>query len=185
MTNDELIEVVLKILYEVKTAPLYDVLYRYFKDISADMNGFVETKDRIREIMYNEGLIGNAGEYSTITHLGKTIVENGGWLVRVERLNIIEKRKEDSIIWESELNRWNVKSRWWPHIFSGIGVVISVIALAVSLQKQPTEEQLMKLLLEQQKLLGRDYPTIQTKIDSLKNDSLNLKLKVDKQIKKK
>jgi hypothetical protein len=53
------------------------------------------------------------------------------------------------------------------------------------IQKQPTEEQLMKLLLEQQKLLGHDYPTIQTKIDSLKNDSLNLKLKVDKQIKKK
>lgn len=185
MTNDEIIEIALMRLYEVKVSILHDILYEHLISNCKDINEFVEVKTRIKEIMFHEGLVTNHGEYSYITHLGKTIFENGGWLKRVERLQKNEKQKEDAIIWESELNRWNVKSRWLPHIFTSFGLVLSIVALSVSLQKSPTEERLLDIIRELQKLQMHDYPTIQPILDSLKSGSLADSLKVDKSTQKK
>jgi hypothetical protein len=102
-----------------------------------------------------------------ITRKGRMIKETGGWahFINIEK-SLAERRKlKDEYDLKNSIHL--VRSKWVPHIISGIGLGFSLIALWVSLQKQPIELQLIEEQLKQLKQENSDPPTIIEKKDSL------------------
>ena len=167
MTNNKIIDITLKKLYEVSPSPLHDILYDHFKLIGKDINGFTKTKKRIREIMYHEGLITNLDEHSTITHLGRSIIENhGGWI------KYIKRKKIDRILTFTA-----------QYIYPIFALIISVYAIHES-SKSDKELLMLRQKLEliessQNYRLHKRSTQVQT-LDTLKCDSLVNNLKVKK-----
>lgn len=127
--------------------------------------------------LLDEGLIvkldlSGAPKYH-ITRKGKTINSIGGWLVHLRNIENEAHQRKRKAIYDLEVSRWLVKSKWWPHVISGAGILTSIIALVVSLQKSPIEEQIQQLQLEQLKQyqdLHRTKPLDSVAFDV--NDSL-------------
>ena len=136
---------------------------------SDDLSNKPFVVERFIQIMEdNDLIVKSINSNKELTGHAKYICENGGWLTRVGRLRIIESRNEETLMWDSQLTKWNVKTKWWPHVFTGFGLLFSLIALVVALRKSPIEEELLKLQLEQLRQSQPVHPTIQPTLDSEK-----------------
>ncbi len=189
MTNDEIIDIVLKRLYELNTSPIHDIIHKHFTSIGNDMNGFTETKKRIKEIMYHEGLIANLEEHITITHLGKTIVEkNRGWLNYLAD-KAREKQIQDELIQSSIRTNKLQKALLWITVgLTAITLFISVLDYLVHREELRLEQNRLPQKGEELQHLEQNTKTVRPNSDSLANslsDSLHKNLKFDKQVKKK
>ncbi len=172
MTNDERIDKMLNAMSDHRPCKFLDFCDSVFEEEDNIENTL--RNETLRDGMWKDlGLITPINiddDKFKITLRGDTIVkENDGWLKYVELNKKKNRIEENKIEWESELSEWNVKTRWWPHIITGFGLVISIIALVVSLQKSPTEERLFDILQEQQILQRHGHPTNQPTKDTSKN----------------
>jgi hypothetical protein len=185
MTNDEVIEKVINVLYHDKVKSLREVLYDILEVSKAEDGGksFVLAKDRIPEILEHENIIEKTNQnIKELTHFAKTIFENGGWIKHINEQQRISRRQESKEEFDFQISKYLAKTQWWPLIISALSLIISVGQLSTCSNKSSTNEILKK----------PTTPTkeVQTKMDSSEykpkpqNDSLNLKLKVDKKEKK-
>jgi hypothetical protein len=185
MTNDEIIEKVIEVLYHDKVKPLRDVLYEILEVSKAEDDGksFLVANDRLREILENKDLIEKTNlNRKELTHFAKTIFENGGWIKYINEKQRISRRQESKEEFDFQISRFLAKTKWWPLIISLISLIISFGQLNTCSNKSTTN-----VLLDKPKKPTKED---QTKIDSLKYkskpqiDSSHLKLKVDKKEKK-
>ena len=80
------------------------------------------------------------GDYISVTHTTRLIVENGGYLLHLENKRIeAEKEKErkakeeNYYRWQGELGKWYFKFRWWPFVISFLALIVSIITLFAQL----------------------------------------------------
>ena len=186
MTNDEIIEKVINVLYHDKVKPLRDVLYDILEVSKAEDGGksFLVASDRLKEILENKDLIEKTNlNRKELTHFAKTIFENGGWIKHINEEQRLLRRQESKEEFDFQISKYLAKTQWWPLIISVFSLIISAGQLTTCSNKSNTNEILEKPT--------KPIKEVQTKMDSseyipkLQNDSLNLKLKVDKQGEKK
>jgi hypothetical protein len=177
MINDKIIEEVIKVLYNDKSIPLHDVLYKIL-DPSKDNDGgksFLVAKNRLREILVDEKIIEKTTPTRTeLTHFAKTIFESGGWLKHVNETNKSLKLKQSKEEFDYQISKYLAKTKWWPLGISIISLIISLLQLKTCSTQSTTIDKSQKPIIPKEE--G------QTKMDSskyklmLENDSLNLKL---------
>lgn len=196
MTNDQLIDIIIKELYPSKNLPIHNILVPYYKLINNDANSFIERKTRIKEIMEKDGLIYVSGEYIYLTHFSKTLVEkNNGWLNYLAD-KAREKNVQDELIQSSiRTNKLQRPLLWFTVGFSATTFIATIFSLVIlykdfkvhekELQIQQNKDTDYQEKVEiQEKIKETVVPNLDSSSNSV-NDSLVNNLKVDKKVKKK
>ena len=186
MTNDEIIEKVIKVLYHDKVTKLRDVLYDILEASKAEDGGksFLVANERIREILENKDIIEKTNlNRKELTHFAKTVYETGGWIKYNSDILNEKIRKE-----ETEKKRYRT-----PIILTIIGLLLVGMQIYQGCKQGGQQQEIQKLSREKdslysvttgQTLLLKNQDKEIVKIKAIL-DSLIDSLTVDKQVKKK
>ena len=139
--NPESIEVEKKELFELIDKVLLSCpedsefsLEHILNDIETNIVKANYYKDKVgkylREFKYIDGKY-----FIQLTIEGRRIRDFGGHIKYTEFQKEDFKRKNIKEDLEIHQLRWFVKTKWWPHIFSGLAVLISIGALIISIIK--------------------------------------------------
>jgi hypothetical protein len=186
MTNDEVIEKVINVLYHDKVKPLRDVLYDILEVSKAEDEGksFLLANTRLTEILENNDIIEKTNlNRKELTHFAKTVYESGGWIkYNTDILN--EKIRKEEI----EKKRYRT-----PIILTIIGLLLVGMQIYQGCKQGGQQQEIQNLSREKDSLYSvttgqtlllknqdKEIIKIKTILDSL-IDSLS----VDKKVKKK
>ena len=112
--------------------------------LNAEINDIRLLLKRIERFEYNVAEISTRpdGEFIIANDETKPFLDSGGFTGihnRQKKENEakleIEKIENDKLRLDHKLSKWQVKTRWWPLFFSAISLIISIIALVVSINK--------------------------------------------------
>lgn len=136
MTDDELIE---KILHDLHNLDAPGVNTDFIK--AADTTGGTDDKRlaKIRRRLDEENLC-SFGKFSmSITSLGSQVVEDGGYIVYLARMNkhyAYEEEKERIQFENSKIelakNKWEYRMRWITFIIAVAAFIMSFVSLFIS-----------------------------------------------------
>lgn len=133
MVSDEIISKALQYVYDASPGAAYVGDYA-MEELGYDYDNYAEIVDRLEA----EGLARplDPPHRMIISDFGRRVVNEGGYLAHVQRLEKKEKANEkrqevsDKIAKYELLNgKWLYKMRWWPLIISVVALIASVIAL--------------------------------------------------------
>jgi hypothetical protein len=159
--NNELIDKNLTIICEYKSK---NFLITKFIDSSGEEIGLFSSAKLFAEKMENLGLISMNVDFASVLDSGYEIYKNGGWIKHIENRKIeIENEagkafKRDSIEianleYSIEVNKWLLKTKWWPHFISIISLIASVFFGIYSIKyKSKTSELLERIEIIELKL---------------------------------
>lgn len=125
MTRDELVDAVLNELSKKEYVNIQVGNY-LVNTLNVDINcaysitSFLEDEDLV---------VGAATSYYRISKYGRTVVEKGGWIKYLKKIEEVERRREQKEIHDAGLSQWLYKSRWWPLGISALALIASLIAL--------------------------------------------------------
>ena len=86
-----------------------------------------------------------------LTELGFNIYHNGGWTkyLNVNRelendileKNLLKEKFEiENLSASAEVNRWYLKTKWYPHFFSGLSIIVSIFLGVIAYQSDRKSE---------------------------------------------
>ena len=137
--RDKLIDELLGKLYKDFQMPIRAYLAK--KDlvyITHDLDRYVIS---IIDKMNREDLIIRSQSHvKEISDKGKEVFESGGWLKYLERQRIREEKEEERNHWNSQLTKWNVKTRWWPLGISVASLIVSVVAFTITTSQDKVDK---------------------------------------------
>ncbi len=89
------------------------------------------------------------GEYIRANENTERFLKSGGFLTLEKQENEeyeynrqLKEKELEKIESELQLNRWHIKTRFWPLIISGLSLIVSIIAIILSL-RQPEKKELI------------------------------------------
>lgn len=125
---NELININLKELYSAEDHQMY---YSDFLDINGEKMYNDVLSKLFAEQLEERGLVTIYRELCILTEKGSLIAVGGGWLKhldsqKIQKQNDLEKENfefEKSKV-DLSLNKWQLKTRWFPHIIAFISLVV-------------------------------------------------------------
>lgn len=75
--------------------------------------------------------------YYIPTHKGHVFLNTTSYVKEKHKLDLIKKlndRETEKLELDIKMHKWLLKTRWLPHILALVGIILSIIALIVSLR---------------------------------------------------
>ena len=143
MSDDQVIDRILSTLCETETLFVAEFT---IDELGLDEQAYHAIVDQLEA----EDLAtpGNPRQFMTITHFGRQVCKDGGWLAHVSRLKKQRQTKEQNDFIEAEkrihettLARWKVAT-FWPALAIGLlGGICGIISLVIQLADRHSQQQ--------------------------------------------
>lgn len=144
MTDDQIIDKILSALSDADPGAL--TVASFIKH-HLDLDEFAYPKyvDRLEAEGLADAL--DPRHRMVITDFGRQVQDAGGWLAHVDRLaadrqsqDDIERIQTDKLRNDAIMSKWYVKMRWWPLIVSALSLIVSIVAIVLSLKSTDRQE---------------------------------------------
>ncbi|WP_298884253.1 hypothetical protein [uncultured Polaribacter sp.] len=76
------------------------------------------------------------GKTAILSSKGKKVIRLGGWIEYLKREEKLEKKREQKENFDLKISKFQSNTTWLPYIASGIGLILSIIAIVISLIKE-------------------------------------------------
>lgn len=87
------------------------------------------------------------GEYIRANENTERFLKNGGFTAiekrereEIEYNSLMKEKQLKKIEYELQLSKWQIKTKWWPLIISGASLIVSIIAIFLSINEPETKE---------------------------------------------